>query len=194
MLQNAAVATAATVVKRLSPEVARALPDAHGGEEPKDLQRWRADAYEIFTTTLGASVPFYSADQWIRLKVTLETAGPVSIGFRPSILPVLSGKGRLLTTDQEWEVFLPKGTRCYYAAESVNRLSVTIEPIPWMEQLGMEIRRVAQGVLTSAQTIAAALTGQQAPPAPGPAPSLPASLQRKTRVDQLRKIEPGAKV
>lgn len=176
----------------LSAEVARALPDSKGGEEPQDLQRWRTDGYELFTTTLGESKLFYSADQWVRIKLTLETAGPVAIGIgRSDILPVLSGKGRLLTTDEEWEVYIPKGTRVYYAAENVNRVATTIEPVPWMEQLSMEIRRVAANVLASAAQLVGALGG--APPAPsGPPPTLPASLQPRTKLGQLTTMDvPG---
>lgn len=177
----------------MSGEVSRALPDAKGGEEPKDLQRWRTDAYELFTTTIGESKLFYSADQWVRIKLTLETAGPVAIGIgRTDILPVLSGKGRLLTTDEQWEVYIPKGTRVYYAAENVNRVATTIEPLPWMEQLSMEIRRVAQNVLGSAAQLVAALGGPAAPASP--APSMPASLQRTTKLSQLTPMDVPGKV
>jgi hypothetical protein len=158
--------------------VARALPDSKGGEIPKDLQRWRTDMAEMFTTTLGESVLFYAADQWVRVQLNLETAGPVSIGTRSEIVPVLSGKGRLLTTDVPYEVYVPKGTRLYYAAESVNRVAFTVEPIPWMEQISMEIRRVGGTVLGSAQSIIGALLGKRQPLQPVPA-QLP-KLQRLT--------------
>lgn len=188
------IARMAPISSNVSGEIARALPDSKGGEEPKDLQRWRADASTLFTTTIGESVNFYNADQWVKLKLELETAGNVSIGIgRSDILPVLSGKGRLLSTAKEWEIFLPKGTRCYYAATSANRIGMTIEPIPWMEQLSMEIQRVAQATISSAQTLMQALTGQK-PAQPMPAPSLPASLQRDTRLSRLTTMDPARKV
>ncbi len=183
-----------TQMANASSEIARALPDSKGGEEPKDLQRWRADAYTVFTTTIGQSVNFYNADQWVQLKFTLETAGNVAIGIgRSDIVPVLSGKGRLLTTNHEFKIFVPKGTRVYYAATSVNRVGFAIEPIPWMEQLSMEIRRVAAGVLGSAQAIVQALTGQ-APSSPAPSPTLPGVQQRKNRIQELTRIDPPGKV
>lgn len=154
--------------KPVSAEVARALPDSKGGEEPKDLQRWRTDMQETFTTTLGESQLLYVADQWVRVQLMLETAGPVAIGTRAEIVPVLSGKGRLLTTGVPYEAYLPRGTRLYYAAESVNRVAFTIEPIPWMEQLSLEIRRVAQANLTSAKELINAFLGRKAPPPPVP--------------------------
>lgn len=184
-----------TQMTPMSPEVARAMPDSKGGETPLDLQRYRTDGYELFTTTLGKSVLFYSADQWVRIKLTLETAGNVAIGIgRSDILPVLSGKGRLLTTDEEWEVYVPKGARCYYAATSVNRVATTIEPIPWMEQISSEIRQVATGVLSTGKALIAAFLGQQIPVTSGPAPSLPKALQRTTKLSQLTKMESPGKV
>lgn len=177
-----------TAVKRLgrmSAEVARALPDSKGGEEPKDLQRWRTQMFEMFTTTLGQSQQFYAADQWVRLQVMLETAGPVAIGTAAEITPVLSGKGRLLTTDVPYEVYLPKGSRAYYAAENVNRVAVTIEPIPWMEQLALEIRRVGGQLITTAGSIVNAITGKPQPVSPVPPGAT--KLQRLTPMPPPRK-------
>lgn len=176
-------AGATKVASRVAGEIARALPDSKGAEIPKDLQRWRASAYDIFTTTVGQSVNFYSADQWVRMKLVLETAGPVAIGLGNSdILPVLSGKGRLLDVSQEWEVYLPKGARVYYAASSVNRVGVTIEPVPWLEQISMQISAVAGAV---SSVLSAMMSGK-------PAVDVPASLAPKTKLQQLTKMDvPG---
>lgn len=172
----------------ISAEVARALPDAKGGEEPKDLQRWRTDHYVVFTTEIGQSLNFYSADQWVTIDLMLETAGPVAISTRANILPVLSGKGRLLTTDVPLSFVLPKGSRLYYAAENVNRLAFTVEPIPWMEQLSMEIQRVAAALRALPMGFVRALRAPKddldmvgpAPPATGLASANP--IQRLTRM------------
>lgn len=166
---------------RMSPEVARALPNGAAGQDAKDLQRWHTDMAVIFTTQLGVSQLFYTAEQWQRVQVMLETAGPVAISTRTDVLPVLSGKGRLLTTNVNYDFILPRGARLYYAAESVNRIAWSVEPIPWLEQLAMELRRVAAGGLTGAKQIVQALMrGQPAqhdlppmpevPPVAGPSP------------------------
>jgi hypothetical protein len=159
--------------RHVSAEVARALPDSKGGEEPKDLQRWRTDMYEMFTTNLGESTLFYSADQWVTVKLMLETAGPVSVSTRAEILPVLSGKGRLLITNIPQEWVLPKGSRLYYGAENVNRVGFTVQPIPWMEQISMEIRRVASSNLVSAKEMIRAILGRGKPLAPVPTDAKP---------------------
>lgn len=181
-----AFASAFSGGKPVSAEVARALPDSKGGEEPKDLQRWRTDMYEIFTTTLGESVLFYSADQWVTVKLMLETAGPVAVSTRAEIVPVLSGKGRLLITNIPQEWVLPKGSRLYYAAENVNRIGWSVQPIPWMEQISMEIRRVASSNLVSAKETIRAILGRGKPLAQVPSSVKP--LDRLTTISKPGKV------
>jgi hypothetical protein len=87
---------------------------------------------EIYTyfTQIGESRLLYSANFWCTIKLTLETAGPVAAGTRENLVPVLSGKGVLLTTDEDEEWVLAKGDRIFITAESVNRVKVIIEPLP----------------------------------------------------------------
>ncbi len=116
-------------------EKSRALPDSKGGETPKQLQTYRTEVFSYFTQPSLESALLYSAENWVVLKLFLETAGPVAVGTAASIVPVLSGHGILLDTDEEYVVTLSKGTRFYIASETINRVSVTIEPIPWLEQI-----------------------------------------------------------
>lgn len=99
----------------------------------------RTQAFTYFTkpTNPGDTTPIlYNGDRpWVKVKVLLETAGPVSIGQSSQLLPVLSGKGELLRTDVEREFTIAKGTRLYIQCTSVNRVAVTIEPLPWLEQI-----------------------------------------------------------
>lgn len=178
---------------RMSPEVARALPNGPAGADAKDLQRWRTEMSVIFTTQLGVSQQFYQAEQWQIVQVMLETAGPVAISTRTDVLPVLSGKGRLLTTNINYKFVLPRGARLYYAAESVNRVAFSVEPIPWLEQLAMEIRRVSAGGLAGAKEIVkAVLRGQPARdelpamPEPPPPASAPPPLRQLKRLPNFR--------
>ena len=155
-----------------SKEAARALPDSKGGETPKYLQTYRTEVYSYFTNGSGVSELFYSAENWVRIKLTLETAGPVAVGTAANVAPVLSGKGRLLDTGVEYEVYIAKGTRFYIVSESINRVSVTIEPVPWFEQISGEIVAAAgilsRGIAAAASSIVAALGQLRSGAAPTP--------------------------
>lgn len=128
-----------------SKEVARALPSSKGGETDLQLQTARTEAYTYFTVP-GPTALLYSAENWVKIKLTLETAGPVSVGQRAALTPVLGGKGRLLDTSVEYETTIARGTRFYIAAETINRVSVTIEPIPWLEQIDADGRSNAASI------------------------------------------------
>jgi hypothetical protein len=94
------------------------------------------DIYTYFTRSTGENELLYSAEMWVKMTLVLETAGPVAVGTRESVIPVLSGKGILLDPDGEPAVFsIPKGDRIFISAESINRVQVFIEPIPWLEQI-----------------------------------------------------------
>lgn len=100
------------------------------------------DIYTYFTKPTGESELLYSAESWVKIELALETAGPVSVGTRESVVPVLSGKGILLESDGEpIEFVMPRGNRLFIASESINRVKVIIEPIPWFEQLLMQIEQ-----------------------------------------------------
>jgi len=100
----------------------------------------KTDIYTYFTVPSGETELLYSSENWVRIELQLETAGPVSVGTREEVSPVLSGKGILLPTgDESIEFVLPKGNRLYVASGSINRVKVIVEPIPWIEQLLMQI-------------------------------------------------------
>lgn len=154
-LTRSAVVAVATRLAETSKEAARALPDSKGGETPKQLQTYRSEIYTYFTRANGTTELLYSAENWVKIKLTLETAGPVAIGTAASLEPVTSGRGRLLDVNEEFETFLPKGTRVYIISETVNRVSVTIEPVPWLEQISNQ-----QQANTSALSRVVAQAGQ----------------------------------
>lgn len=96
----------------------------------------RTDCFTYFTKGDEQTYNLYNGDRlWAKVIVTLETAGPVAIGTRAAITPVLSGKGLLLTTGRATELTIGKGTILYIASSSVNRVSVILEPLPWLEQI-----------------------------------------------------------
>jgi hypothetical protein len=94
------------------------------------------DIFTYLTVASGASELLFSAEDWIRIEFQLETAGPVAVGTKQNLSPVLSGKGILLPADGEPVRFIvPRGDRVYIAADAVNRVKVMIEPLPWIEQV-----------------------------------------------------------
>jgi hypothetical protein len=97
---------------------------------------------------MGEPTPvLYSGDRlWADVTLTLETAGPVAVGNRSQITPVLSGRGILLETGVPLTFRIAKGSKIYIAATAVNRLKMFIQPIPWQEQITGLLLRVVSGV------------------------------------------------
>lgn len=88
-------------------------------------------AYTYFTTP-GETKLLYSAEGWVKARLILEDAGPVSIGMDQNTNPVLSGKGILLPTNEEIHFVISKGDRIFIAAEAINRVKFIIEPLPYV--------------------------------------------------------------
>lgn len=103
----------------------------------------RADLYVLFTVAGGTRL-LVSVPQWTKITLRLETAGPVSVGTREQLDPTGSGKGRLLPTNEDVIVNLGPNTRFYYAAESLQRVSVHIEAIPWLQAIHEAVKGVAR--------------------------------------------------
>jgi len=158
-------------------ERGRALPDSKGGETPKQLATYYTQIFTFFTDSSEQSQLLYSAENWVKITLKLETAGPVAIGTDANIVPVLAGSGVLLDTVDPFVFSLAKGTRVYITSQTVNRVTVIIEPIPWLEQLDLDlvqsVRNLQHSIeLMGAQftaAIAALQSGQQVPHAPPPA-------------------------
>lgn len=92
----------------------------------------------------GAPEILYNGERpWARVKLLLETAGQVVVGTKANLLPLTSGKGRMLITDKEMIFELAQSTRLYIIASAVNRVGVTIEPIAWAQ----EILNAASGIV-----------------------------------------------
>lgn len=84
----------------------------------------------------GRFTVLYNGDrQFAQLVLTLETAGPVAVATKQQLDPTLSGKGQLLETGMPLTFFVAKGNRVYISATSLNRIKVTVQPLPWLEQL-----------------------------------------------------------
>ena len=99
-----------------------------------------------YFTKPGETSLLYSAEGWVFVRLTLEDAGPVSVGMDQNITPVLSGRGVLLPTNIERHFTMTKGDRIFIAAEAINRVSFTIEPMGISAILGA-IMSLGKGLL-----------------------------------------------
>ncbi len=145
-----------------SKEVERATP-FKSADAPQASYN-HTEIYTYFTIPDGLSKLIYSSESWVKARFTLETAGPVAVSTRQDLGPLLSGKGRLLPPDVEYKFIVPKGDRIFIIAEAINRVAFTIEPIPWLQTIALEIRAVGRVIVSSLRGIN---RGAPAPRAPG---------------------------
>lgn len=88
----------------------------------------QANATDVFTTP-GPTQLLYSANEWVEVTLILRTVGPVSVGNGANLVPVQSGRGTVLVTNEPVRFTLGRGTRLYAASTAISRLSVLIFPI-----------------------------------------------------------------
>jgi hypothetical protein len=105
--------------------------------------------YTYFTRADGVTHLLYDPKQQLKLRLELETAGPVSVGTREELGPVLSGKGILLTTGLEQEFVLGLGDRIFIIAETTDRVKLIVEPIPYVPEI-LELMQKEAGISTTA--------------------------------------------
>ena len=124
------------------------------------------EIYTLFTRANGLTELLYSAETWVRVRLELETAGPVSVSTRENLAPVLSGRGVLLTTAEEQIWVLPKGDRLFWIAESINRVKFSVEPIAYGDttiSLIAQVRDKTVGVINAVSRLAVRRTPQTEP-------------------------------
>lgn len=158
-------------------EAKRAVPRSTGAETPGRLQAYRTEIFTYFTVP-GDTHELFAFQGWARMTVQLETAGPVTIGQKPTLTPVLSGKGMLIDTDEPQSFVVAKGTRIYIAANTVDRVKVVVEPIPWLDEIAMRIDGVTAVIKAAAEAFMKLLTrrevsDQELPCPPEPRPPVP---------------------
>jgi hypothetical protein len=122
------------------------VPKDLPGVQPPTLpgSSQQTDIYTYFTTP-GETRLLTSARQWTYVRLELENAGPVVVGTKQILTPVLSGKGVLLPVNQRYTFTLAPGGRIYIAAEAINRVKVELEPFAWDEQIYQAIERARSG-------------------------------------------------
>lgn len=127
-----------------APNRTKPTPSAPAPDQGSSETRSFVDTY--FTKIPDVGDPpqvLYNGDrQWAKITLTLETAGPVSVGTIANLDPVLGGAGILLPTGIERTFTIAKGTRLYVLATGVNRIKRVVEPLPWLEQITGSIASV----------------------------------------------------
>lgn len=106
-----------------------------------------AQAFTTFTAAVPSPDPLISSppNAYLHVRLMLETVGPVAWGFLQNISPPGSGKGRLLIQNVEQEIWMPPSTRIYLAATGPNRVGVSVEPMPVLQEILNAIRALAGG-------------------------------------------------
>jgi hypothetical protein len=149
-LRNKLMTPAAADMQRLAKElrapgeVGRAIPgnvQAHMQTvTPKTaavappVAQGRSEISTYFTTP-GQNSLLYQAESWVYLNLTLIDAGPVAVGTREDLAPVLSGKGGLLVQNETFRFPVRAGQRVFLTANTVSRVRMSIEPAPYGEQI-----------------------------------------------------------
>jgi hypothetical protein len=95
----------------------------------------KTETYTHFTQPTGTHLLYAPLAGWFLVRLILENAGPVSVGTKQELQPVLNGAGVLLPTGIERRITIGAGDRLYIAATAINRVSVIIEPFAWLEQI-----------------------------------------------------------
>jgi hypothetical protein len=125
--RNPMIPTGNRVAENAMPAENRPQPNLSAGT-------YKTEAF-TYITTVGPEQVLYTGDQdWAKVTLTLQTAGPVAASTRQTITPVLSGKAPLLQTGVPFTLTVAKGNRIYIAATNVNRVSVVVEPFAWEAQ------------------------------------------------------------
>lgn len=134
------------------PQVDTGRPNPAIATAPAPGQTAIDNTTDIFTMITQVGVPvgkglpvLYNGDRlWAQVTLTLETAGIVAVGTRADLTPLQSGKGYTLVPNVPKTYTIAKGTRLFYVASSVNRVTVSVEPLPWLEEI-TSLLRVATG-------------------------------------------------
>lgn len=116
-------------------EASRAVAEARVPSPDQRLGNYKT-LIQTFFTKPGVETILYQANvPWARLKILLETAGPVVIGTGPGMAPINSGRGALLRTDEELEFDVAAGNKIFIFSTTANRVRLIVQPLPWQEMI-----------------------------------------------------------
>lgn len=100
------------------------------------------DIFVFRTKPQGQNLLYSAPNKWVKVTMLLQNAGPVDYSTRQSIVPVGSGLGGTLLTNIPVNITLGPSDRIYVAATAVNRVTVTVESYPWLQEILFTIREI----------------------------------------------------
>lgn len=158
---------------------------------PKTEFQNAAQARTLLTENTGSdSRPIYTGDQtrWTRVTFRLISAGGVvAVGFSQNVSPPLSGRGEQLLYGEALTLTVPPAMRVYYAADSRQRISFSVEPFPWLEQILI----TSKGILDALSSVLRRPTAAAAAGAPV-ATGTPRTIQSIGSPPTQTRVIPGA--
>lgn len=140
-------------------EIGRVEVDPNLGEEAQADSVNQVFGILTYFTKVGETDLFYTAQKWIDVNVTLRTAGPVAMGNKADLLPVLSGRGVLLVPDETVRFSMAKGDLLYFASETINRISIIVQEPAWQQGIAISIVRNTRSVIDGFKSLAHKLRG-----------------------------------
>lgn len=135
----------------------------------------RTNTFTYFTEPDGVSQEVFAATFWCRVKLFLETAGPVAVGFSADIAPTLSGRGVLLPSGgPELDFEMQQGDKLYAISGAINRVKFIV--VPEFLQAAAE-KTIVPGIVDGIRAIAAGLFGSRVAPKEAQKPFCPPPLK-----------------
>lgn len=93
-------------------------------------------------TASSDSQNFVSTDDWTQVRLLLQTAGPMAVSNIINAFPVGS-KGILLSSTVWTNIIVPPASRLYMVSNAPQRVSVVIEPVPYLATVVQLLSRIA---------------------------------------------------
>lgn len=86
--------------------------------------------FSIQPSTQNQGNPSFTAGGWCQITVLKESSGIVVMGTGNNLLPVNTAQAMQLPTDQPITFLIGPGTSIYFAAQTTERVSYIVQPIP----------------------------------------------------------------
>lgn len=120
-----------------------ATPAPQTGQQGQELYAGIGNkAYTVLVDSTKTKL-LLSVQQWTKVTLRLESAGPVAFGNQEDLFPLASGKGRLLSKDTDVIVTMVPQSRLYIASDSFQRVAVQVEPYPWLWEVYSKLKALA---------------------------------------------------
>ncbi len=118
--------------------------------------------YTYTTVPDGQTRRLYDAKLSVKVSMRLDTAGPVAMGTRHDLSPLLSGKGVLLNSEDWTDFELNLGDRLFIIAETVERVQFLIQP-NWQKIINETQKQSSRSIISVLRRL-----GRRSAPSPAP--------------------------